>query len=310
MHDPIIRVKNLYKSYGELVAVNNLSFEVRKASCFGFLGPNGAGKTTLMKTLYNKATRDKNPETEVCVFGLDPQRDELSIKARTGVVPQENNLDDELNVIRNLNVFARLNGVPRVKADERIRELLEFMELKEKKSAKITDLSGGMKRRLTIARSLINKPQLLILDEPTTGLDPQVRHVIWNKLRSLKKEGVTILLTTHYMEEAFQICDRIIIMDKGGKVMEGNPAKLLKENIEEYVLEIHHKQYFTKVKDKVNSINARVDDSHEIILVYSSDLMSLKDISMLLPAGEFFLRQSNLEDLFLKITGRKLNESQ
>lgn len=310
MSNIIIAVKHLYKSYKSLLAVNDLSFDVQEAICFGLLGPNGAGKTTTMKMLYNKANRDKHSDTSVEVFGHDPLTNELNIKAIAGVVPQDNNLDNELNVSDNLRIYARLYGIHKKVADKRIGELLEFMELSEKKKSKISELSGGMKRRLIMARALISNPRLLILDEPTTGLDPQVRHVIWDKLRKLKKQGVTIMLTTHYMEEAFQICDQIVIMDHGVKVMEGKPAKLLGDNIEEYVLEIIHKKSFNSIKSKVDKKSMRIDTSHEVTLLYSNDMNKLRKLASHLSAGDFFLRQANLEDLFLKITGRNLNESQ
>lgn len=310
MSKTIIAVKHLYKSYKSLLAVNDLSFDVQEAICFGLLGPNGAGKTTTMKMLYNKANRDKHSDTSVEVFGHDPLTNELNIKAIAGVVPQDNNLDNELNVADNLRIYARLYGIHKKVADKRIGELLEFMELSEKKKSKISELSGGMKRRLIMARALISNPRLLILDEPTTGLDPQVRHVIWDKLRKLKKQGVTIMLTTHYMEEAFQICDQIVIMDHGVKVMEGKPAKLLGDNIEEYVLEIIHKKSFNSIKSKVDKKSMRIDTSHEVTLLYSDDMGKLRKLASHLSAGDFFLRQANLEDLFLKITGRNLNESQ
>ena len=219
----VINVKNIYKAYNDVKAVNNLSFQVNPSTCFGLLGPNGAGKTTMMKMIYGKATRTKNPDSRIEVFGFDPEKDELKIKQISGVVPQDNNLDEELDVYLNLIVYSKFYHIPLKIAKERINYLLEFMELNDKKHAKIRELSGGMKRRLIIARALINNPKLLILDEPTTGLDPQVRHLIWDRLRYLIKNGTTILLTTHYMEEAFQICDKILIMDHGKKVMEGNP---------------------------------------------------------------------------------------
>ena len=234
----VITVKNISKNFGSICAVSDLGFEVAPAVCFGFLGPNGAGKTTLMKMLYGKCLRNKNCNGRMDVFGYDPRENELEIKYFSGVVPQENNLDQELNVIQNLMIFSKFYGISAIEARKRIDFLLDFLELSEKAGSKIRELSGGMKRRLVIARSLINNPKLLILDEPTTGLDPQVRHLIWEKLRQLKKNGTTILLTTHYMEEAFHLCDRLLIMHKGKEIMQGNPRHLLAENIEKYVLEL------------------------------------------------------------------------
>ncbi|HEX7508527.1 MAG TPA: ABC transporter ATP-binding protein, partial [Polyangia bacterium] len=195
MADQVIVFDNVHKSYRDVKAVDGVSFDVAPSTCFGLLGRNGAGKSTIMRLIYRKAERDPAPRGAVSVFGFDPERDELEIKCRSGVVPQDDNLDEELNVSQNLRVFARLYGIPAKRAEARMVELLEFMELREKARAPIRELSGGMKRRLVIVRALLNEPRLLILDEPTTGLDPQVRHTIWDKLRQLKRGGLTILLT-------------------------------------------------------------------------------------------------------------------
>ncbi len=305
----VISVENVNKTFGDVRAVRDLCFEVEEASCHGFLGPNGAGKTTIMKMIYGKCERDNFCEGKLEVFSYDPCRDELSIKYLSGVVQQENNLDDELNVIENLNIYAKFYNLSVKDFKSRIEELLGFMELREKANSKIKELSGGMKRRLVIARALIHDPKLLILDEPTTGLDPQVRHLIWEKIRSLKKKGVTVLLTTHYMEEAFQLCDKVLIMHKGQKIMEGRPDDLLRDNIEGYVLEVVDKEAGDSVARKVPE-GVRVDDSHELKRFYSKDIESLRAIADGLPGGFFHLRQSNLEDVFLKATGRRLNEFQ
>jgi lipooligosaccharide transport system ATP-binding protein len=240
MSELAIKVTNVSKSYQSIKAVNALSFEVEAASCLSLLGPNGAGKTTMMKMLYGMVRRDKPDSSLINVLGYDPIYQPLEIKYLSGIVPQEDNLDIELSVIQNLLIYAKFYGLFKKKALSRIMELLSFMELLEKKDIKIRELSGGMKRRLIIARALLNSPRLLILDEPTTGLDPQVRHLIWDKLHLLKKEGVTILLTTHYMEEAFQLSDRVIIMYKGEKILEGPPVNLIREHIEPFVLEIYN----------------------------------------------------------------------
>ncbi len=310
MSTPIISVSNVNKTYDTLKAVDTLSFEVFPSSCFGFLGPNGAGKTTMMKIIYGKCVRDNHTNDTVNVFGYDPRTNELAIKYLSGVVPQENNLDQELNVYQNLHIYSKFYNMQKKEANERIEYLLDFLELTNKRTARIRELSGGMKRRLIIARALIHKPQLLILDEPTTGLDPQVRHLIWEKLRQLKKEGITILLTTHYMEEAFQICDIIIIMDKGKKIIEGVPQELLDTNIEKYVLEMHSKDAVDALTPKINAAGIRRDGTREPAVFYSNDLDALTQLTESLTSGEFFLRQSNLEDLFLKITGRRLNVNQ
>ena len=306
MSNTVINVENVSKSYGTLKAVSNLSFSVERGTCFGMLGPNGAGKTTMSKMLYGNILRDNPEQSTISVLGYDPLYNELEIKSLAGIVPQEDNLDLELSVEQNLFIYARFYGLKRKEISKRIDELLEFMELTEKKKSRIRDLSGGMKRRLIIARALINQPRLLILDEPTTGLDPQVRNLIWDKLRRLLREGVTIILTTHYMEEAFQLCDRLIIMNLGEKVMEGRPTLLVKENIEPYVLEIFNQE---KPIDK-GSIHdtVRVEGTESRYLLYSKNLDALKEIASRYDPGDVFIRQSNLEDLFLMTTGRELNE--
>lgn len=310
MSDSLIRVDHVHKSFAALKAVNDLSFVVPPSTCFGFLGPNGAGKTTMMKMVYGKARRDCEPRGEIKVFGYDPGVHELEVKIQSGVVPQENNLDDELNVVQNLQVYAKLYGLPRKEAMNRIQDLLGFFELSEKKKSKMRELSGGMKRRLVIARALLHNPKLLILDEPTTGLDPQVRHVIWDKLRQLKKEGLTILLTTHYMEEAFQLCDSILIMDKGVKILEGPPKGLLEKNIEAFVLEIHQDDTADAVRKMGPVDGIRVDSTHERPFLYCNSLNQLQQVAENLGKEGYYIRQSNLEDLFLKLTGRALNADQ
>lgn len=311
MSDIVISVKNLHKSFDGFKAVDSLDFDVRKSECFGLLGPNGAGKTTTMKILYGKSEHDENTETLVTVFGYEPKRQSLEIKALSGIVPQQDNLDEELDVRENLMTYSRFYGIPSREAKKRIDELLGFMELQEKAKARIRELSGGMQRRLTIARALLNKPRLLILDEPTTGLDPQVRHLIWNKLRELKDMGVTILLTTHYMEEAWQICDRLIIMDKGRKMLEGNPRALLSENLEKYVMEV-----YGACRDQDACISffegsgIRYEFHNDSIFAYSDDSERLACFGEHFRGFEYQIRMSNLEDVFLKVTGRSLNELQ
>ncbi len=305
MIDTVIKADNVTKSYGNLKAVKNLSFQVEKSACFGMLGPNGAGKTTMSRMLYGNALRDNSGKSAINVFGYDPGYNELQIKALAGIVPQENNLDLELSVEQNLFIYSRFYGLRKREISKRIDELLNFMELTEKKKSKIRDLSGGMKRRLIIARALINRPKLLILDEPTTGLDPQVRNLIWDKLRKLQREGVTIILTTHYMEEAFQLCTRLIIMNLGEKILEGRPAQLLKKHIEPYVLEIFNQEKPVTFHD---NRNIRIEGTESRYLLYSNELETLKRIVTDYNPGDVYIRQSNLEDLFLKTTGRHLNE--
>lgn len=311
MNDIAINIKNLSKSYGTLKAVDDLEFQVLPAECFGLLGPNGAGKTTTMKILYGKCEPDARPEPLIDIFGYTPSSNTLAIKAFSGIVPQQDNLDTELNVHDNLYIYSRFYGLPSNEAKKRIVDLLDFMELSEKSRVKIRELSGGMQRRLTIARALINRPRLLILDEPTTGLDPQVRHLIWNKLRELKEQGVTILLTTHYMEEAFQICDRIIIMDKGRKMVEGDPRELMKANLEAYVMEIHGiGDSDDAAKKPTDQYGIRCETYQDTLFAYSDTQESLIHFAEGLDLSDYHIRQSNLEDLFLKVTGRSLNELQ
>ena len=305
MPPPVINAKNIRKSYGKLCAVDDLSFEVSANTCFGILGPNGAGKTTMMKMLYGRSARDHGI---IDVFGYDPAKQELAIKYLAGVVPQDNNLDEELNVFDNLKVYSQFYGLSNVLAKSRIENLLQFMDLSEKKYARIKALSGGMQRRLIIARALLNNPKLLILDEPTIGLDPQVRHHLWDKLRQLKKQGTTILLTTHYMEEAFVLCDRILIMNKGKAVAEGNPKDLLEQNIEKFVLEIHGSKSVEAFNTETILSSIRIDKSEESIRLYSNESQHLRDLASQMEGAQYYLRQANLEDLFIKTTGRGLNE--
>ncbi len=305
-----IVVEHLSKTYGNVRAVDDLSFEVKSSLCFGFLGPNGAGKTTTMKILYGKAAPDSRSDTVIQVFGFDPRQEELHIKSRTGIVPQEDNLDVELNVLQNLRIYAMLNGLRWNKIKKHVHYLLDFMELSDRAKSSVRSLSGGMKRRLIIARALVSQPNLLILDEPTTGLDPQVRQLIWNKLRALKREGVTLLLTTHYMEEAYQLSDHIFIMDKGKKILEGAPRQLLEESIESHVLEILNVNIFNEIRERLDKADARLEDTGDRLLCYSNTSQCLSALANRLHAGDYFLRRTNLEDLFLKVTGRNLNELQ
>jgi len=308
--EPVIVFENVHKSYRNVKAVDGISFDVSPGICFGLLGRNGAGKSTIMRILYRKAERDRLPKSRVSVFGFDPEKDELAIKCRSGVVPQEDNLDEELNVRQNLLIFAKLYGMTRERADARIAELLEFMELREKADAAIRELSGGMKRRLVIVRALLNEPRLLILDEPTTGLDPQVRHTIWDKLRQLKRGGLTIVLTTHYMEEAFQLCDDVLIVESGKAVLRGNPKTLVERSIEPYVLELTDAKLAPQVLAKLDHGQARVEKSEESVRVYGNAYESLRSVADGLPPGDYHLRPSTLEDVFLKATGRRLDARQ
>lgn len=310
MTEKVITVEDISKSFGTVRAVRQLSFAVRGSTCYGFLGPNGAGKTTMMKMLYGKCRRDKDCTGKMDIFGFDPKYRQLEIKYISGVVSQDNNLDDELNVTQNLMIYARFYDISPTEAKERIEYLLDFLELTEKANSKTGELSGGMKRRLVIARALINHPRLLILDEPTTGLDPQVRHLIWEKLRQLKKSGTTILLTTHYMEEAFQLCDDLIIMHKGKKIMQGKPMKLIRDNIEKYVLELISEKPTEQMRTEKIPESVRIDKGTDIVRMYSNEMEALRTVTDMLESDHYHLRQSNLEDVFLKATGRTLNARQ
>ncbi len=306
----VIQSKNISKHFGHFRAVADLSFDVEAGECFGFLGPNGAGKSTLMSIVYGKAKRDTPHSAPMSVLGFDPHTHSLNIKNHCGVVPQDNNLDEQLNVVENLQVYARFYGLPKASASRQIDYLLEFLALNEKRNVRIKALSGGMKRRLVIARALLHKPKLLILDEPSTGLDPQVRHLIWDKLRQLKEQGMTLLLTTHYMEEAFQLCDRLLMMDKGRCVLSGVPQDLLIQHLEKYVLEIHQNGNGNADKLTLNGLPIRKDETRIPPLFFSNDMAALNQLAEQVQGGHFDLRRVNLEDLFLKITGRKLNAQQ
>ncbi|MDO8462076.1 MAG: ABC transporter ATP-binding protein [Deltaproteobacteria bacterium] len=240
MNPVIISASQIVKKFNGLTAaVDGVSFSIEKGKCFGFLGPNGAGKTTLMRMIYCFSPRSSGTMT---VFGRDPLREPRSIKQRIGVAPQEDSLDPDLTVIQNLEMYARYFDIPKTVVQQRAERLLDFFQLKEKVRSKIDKLSGGMKRRLIIARALINEPELLVLDEPTTGLDPQARHAIWAKLEELKSQGVTLVLTTHYMEEAARLCDELVIMDLGKIIEKGSPAELVErhqvKNLEEVFLKL------------------------------------------------------------------------
>jgi lipooligosaccharide transport system ATP-binding protein len=306
-----IDVERIFKTYADgTQAVKDVSFSVPAGQCFGFLGPNGAGKTTLMKMLFGMVRRDRRPQTRVSVLGFDPDREELAIKHLCGVVPQDDNLDAEVDVGANLFIYSKFYGLASSEARPRIAELLDFMELREKSKAKVSDLSGGMKRRLIIARALLNRPKLLILDEPTTGLDPQVRQLIWDKVRSLKREGVTVLLTTHYMEEAYQIADSIVIMDKGERVLEGDPRRLLSEGIEPWVLEVLDQDGQEASREARPSPGVRWEGSLSRALFFAESPEALREIASRYPADGTHMRPTNLEDLFLRSTGRQLNDEQ
>jgi lipooligosaccharide transport system ATP-binding protein len=298
--------RGLKKSYGDFDAVKGVDFEVHRGECFGFLGPNGAGKTTTMKMIYAAAVPTGG---ELRVAGLDVRSSEREVKRRIGVVPQENNLDEDLKVKENLLVYGRYFDLPRKLVRRRAEELLEFVQLSDKADAQVEQLSGGMKRRLLIARALVNDPELVVLDEPTTGLDPQARHLVWDKLRQLTGEGKTLVLTTHYMDEAAQLCDRSCIMEGGRIIAEDSPRALISEHVSPEVLEFRATpEALERLVPVVDGAADDVDRVGDALLVYTSDAEAVtqrvreSDIQV----RNILRRQASLEDVFLKLAGRRL----
>ena len=302
----MIVAKGLTKTYGDFVAVDGINFEVKKGESFGLLGPNGAGKSTTMKMIASTSQRSGG---ELTILGKDPNQHGPEIRAHLGVVPQQDNLDRELKVWENLMTYGRFFGLKSSFLKPKIEELLQFAQLEEKRNVKTEELSGGMKRRLTIARGLINEPEILMLDEPTTGLDPQARHILWDRLFRLKEVGVTLVITTHYMDEAEQLCDRLVVMDKGKIMAEGSPANLIKTYSSKEVLEVRFGSDNNKTMAKqLKGIGDRLEILPDRILVYTEDgEAALKKI---LAAGMHpitsLVRRSSLEDVFLRLTGRTL----
>jgi lipooligosaccharide transport system ATP-binding protein len=300
--------RDLKKSYNGFEAVKGVDFEVHKGECFGFLGPNGAGKTTTMKMIYG-AVIPTDGELEVA--GLDVRRCEREIKRRIGVVPQENNLDDDLKVKENLLVYGRYYDLPRKVALQRAEELLEFVELTERAESPVDQLSGGMKRRLLIARALINDPEIVVLDEPTTGLDPQARHLVWDRLRALAAEGKTLVLTTHYMEEAARLCDRLVIMEGGLIIAQGSPKELIQEHVSPQVLEFRASpEELERLRPVVEATADAVERTGEALLVFTADADTIMDRvrECGVEVENTVYRHAGLEDVFLRLTGRRLIE--
>ena len=301
----VVEAESLAKKFGDLMAVDNINFRVFKGECFGFLGPNGAGKTTTIKMVNCVLPLTAGKLT---IAGMDVTKQGREIKKMIGVAPQEDNLDPDFTVLHNLIVYARYFDIPKVEATRRAEELLRFVQLEEKRSVLIDQLSSGMKRSLILARALINEPQILILDEPTTGLDPQGRHLIWDKVRRLQRQGVTIVLTTHYMEEAAQLCDRTVIMDNGKIIEEGNPSDLIKKYVGEEVLEVAYDEEVLKFLRNAFP-DARLDVVSDRIQVFSSQPRGV--FAQILSKFSFkaaMIRDANLEDVFLRLTGRRLRE--
>ena len=304
----MISAKGLTKVYGEFVAVDGIDFEVKKGEAFGLLGPNGAGKSTTMKMIASTSRRTGG---ELEILGKDPNVHGPEIRAHLGVVPQQDNLDRELKVWENLMTYGRYFGLSRKFLKGKIEELLTFAQLEDKRNNKTEELSGGMKRRLTIARGLVNEPEILMLDEPTTGLDPQARHVLWDRLFSLKELGVTLVITTHYMDEAEQLCDRLVVMDKGKIMAEGSPAELIKKYSSKEVLEVRFgSQNNAAAAKKLANLGDRIEVLPDRILVYSSN--GEKELEKITKLGlnpiTSLVRRSSLEDVFLRLTGRSLVE--
>ncbi len=310
---PVIRAKGLVKTYKvkaspEFAAVAGLDFEVAPGESFGLLGPNGAGKSTTMKMIGAVSTRTSG---ELEILGLDPDHYGPEIRSRLGVVPQQDNLDGELNARENLYMYGRYFGLPGRVCAQKADELLAFAQLEDKAKSKVEALSGGMKRRLTIARGLINDPRILLLDEPTTGLDPQARHVLWDRLFRLKERGTTLVLTTHYMDEAEQLCDRLIVVDKGRIMAQGTPASLIREHSSREVLEVRFgSDRNEQVAPQLQVVGDRVEVLPDRILVYTADgEASLEQVRALgLEPLTSLVRRSSLEDVFLRLTGRSLVE--
>jgi lipooligosaccharide transport system ATP-binding protein len=304
----LVSARGLSKHFGDFVAVDGIDFDVQAGEAFGFLGPNGAGKSSTMRMIGATSQRSGG---ELQVLGHDPRHQGSEIRARLGVVPQEDNLDLELSVADNLYVYGRYFGIPRRELKVRITELLEFARLTDRAKERVDNLSGGMKRRLTIARGLVNEPLLLLLDEPTTGLDPQARHLLWDRLYNLKQSGVTLVLTTHYMDEAEQLCDRLVVMDKGRIIAAGSPRELIERHVTKEVVELRFPPgQAAKVMSRGNGIGQRVEVLADRAILYTDDGDAMADhlTSLGLGATSTLVRRSTLEDVFLSLTGRKLDD--
>lgn len=304
----LIQAKALVKRYGDFTAVDGIDFQVRKGESFGFLGPNGAGKSTTMRIIAATLTRTSG---DITILGKDPEKSGPEIKAHLGVVPQADNLDQALTVEENLYIYGRYFGLSKKFLKPKIEELLDFAQLVDKRSVKVDALSGGMKRRLTIARALVSEPEILMLDEPTTGLDPQARHILWDRLFRLKEQGVTLLITTHYMDEAEQLCDRLMVMDKGSIMAEDSPAGLIKKFSTKEVLEVRFgSERNAIVASQLRELVERIEVLPDRILMYADDgedLLHQLNQKGLHPLTSL-VRRSSLEDVFLRLTGRSLIE--
>jgi lipooligosaccharide transport system ATP-binding protein len=299
-----VSARALTKRFGRLTAVDGVDFDVHPGECVGFLGPNGAGKTTTVRMI---SCQSPITSGSIRVFGLDAATRPREVKAMLGVCPQDDNLDTDFSVRRNLLVYARYHGLPAADAAARADELLSWMQITEKAGGKVDALSGGMKRRLVLARSLLNRPRLLLLDEPTTGLDPQARHLIWSRVRQLKAQGVTCILTTHYMDEAQALCDRVILMDEGKILLDGPPAAVVAREVGAEVLELWNPP--EEVRAFVRSGGWRAEETEDRVYLYDRDGSNARaEIETRFPEQERLLRHATLEDVFLVRTGRTLRD--
>ncbi len=304
--DALVVARGLIKKFGDFIAVDGVDFSIRKGESYGFLGPNGAGKTSTMRMVSSMSPKSGG---YLSVLGMDPQRDGARIRARIGLVPQEDSLDLELTVLDNMLVYGRYFDLPRKFIRDRAEELLDFAQLTERAKDKVESLSGGMKRRLTIARALVSEPELLILDEPTTGLDPQARHLLWDRLYRLRREGVTLIITTHYMDEAEQLCERLAVMDHGRFAAEGAPQELIGRYSTKEVVELRF--LFAEPVDvapRVEGLAKRIEVLPDRLLLYSDDGdETLGEVHRLgIEVDSALVRRSSLEDVFLRLTGRSL----
>jgi lipooligosaccharide transport system ATP-binding protein len=303
--EPLITARSLTKRFGDLTAVDGIDFDVARGEAFGFLGPNGAGKSSTMRMIGCVSPRTAG---ELTVLGRDPEQDGPAIRSRLGVVPQQDTLDNELTVRENIVIYGRYFGLRRSDLRERAQRLLEFAQLEERADSRVEPLSGGMKRRLTIARALVNEPELLLLDEPTTGLDPQARHALWDRLFRLKQQGVTLVLTTHYMDEAEQLCDRLVIMDRGGVAEQGTPQELIRRLSTREVVELRFAGEPPQIADGTfDGLVARTESLPDRVLLYTEDGDALVPLAHeRLNPQSVLVRRSTLEDVFLRLTGRML----
>ncbi|MEY3514539.1 MAG: hypothetical protein RL420_1562 [Pseudomonadota bacterium] len=305
MQAPLFECQHLVKRYGNATVVDDLSFQLQAGECLGVIGPNGAGKTTTLRMCLGLSEPDAG---SIQAFGLSMPRDALAIKSRLGVVSQFDTLDPDFTCAENLRVFGTYFGMSRSAIEARVPELLEFAALTNKADAKPGQLSGGMKRRLSLARALINDPDILLLDEPTTGLDPQARHLMWERLQQLLQQGKSILLTTHFMDEAERLCNRLLLLDHGKKIAEGTPRDLISQHLEPDVVEVYGQDALALVNSPLVELAQRTETSGETVFFYTADATPLLHALNTYPGLRTLHRPANLEDLFLKMTGRQIRE--